>query len=440
MAGVIETPALRGLLRFGTGAGIVAGERDLEVCLARVRPGGARQLGVLRIENYRERPASEWGREYAEFLARHEGSHLAAWLVLPRHEVVVRHVRLPGVTDKDAPAAIAFQLDSLHPFASEEATHDFRRVGRSGSFCVAVAERRTIGFFTALFAEAGVKLAGMTFSGSAVFVSARLYGPPPAGFVAVRRVEDTGEPAVEVYGESPAYPLFSAVFDTEAERAAALAAAEMRLEPGAPVLAWEEVLPKPADGGEGERAPAAAWAAALAAACPHLGTPVNLLPEAMRAASSRAQYVPAAVLAGSLVLLGAAMIADSAWMDRQYRKTLEAEMARLAPQAQRVEKLDRELAMAVERIQLLESCRRRTRGHLDTVLELNEMIEPPGWLMSLQVAPDQATLWGESPRADELLKKLDSSPRFHSAEFTAPLSRGPAGDVFRIRVKREDGR
>jgi Tfp pilus assembly protein PilN len=167
---------------------------------------------------------------------------------------------------------------------------------------------------------------------------------------------------------------------------------------------------------------------------------VNLLPEAMRAASSRAQYVPAAVLAGSLVLLGAAMIADSAWMDRQYRKTLEAEMARLAPQAQRVEKLDRELAMAVERIQLLESCRRRTRGHLDTVLELNEMIEPPGWLMSLQVAPDQVTLWGESPRADELLKKLDSSPRFHSAEFTAPLSRGPAGDVFRIRVKREDGR
>lgn len=439
---MMDTPALRGLLRFGTGVGIVAGARELEVCLARVRPGGARQMGVLRIEDYRERPASEWGREYAEFLARHEASHLAAWLVLPRHEVVARHVRLPGVTDKDAPAAIAFQMDSLHPFASEEAVHDFRRAGRSGSFCVAVAERRTVDFYTALFSEAGVKLAGMTFSGSAVFVSARLYGPPPAGFVAVRAGEEGGEPVVEVYGESPEYPLFSAVFDGKAERAAALAASEMRLEAGAPVFEWEDVLPRaePKDGGEGERASAAAWAAALAAACPHLGTPVNLLPEPLRAASSRAQYLPAAVLAGSLVLLGAAMIADSAWMDRQYRKTLEAEMARLAPQAQKVEKLDRELASAVERIELLESYRRRTRGHLDAVLELNEMIEPPGWLMSLQVAPDQVTLWGESPRADELLKKLDASPRFHSAEFTAPLSRGAGGDVFRIRVKREDGR
>lgn len=440
MAAVIEMPALRGLMRFGTGAGIVAGAGDLEVCLARVRPGGARQLGALRIENYRERPASEWGREYAEFLAQHDASHLAAWLVLPRLEVVARQVRLPGVTDRDAPAAIAFQLDSLHPFASEDAAHDFRRTGRSGSFCVAVAERRVIDFYTALFSEAGVKLAGMTFSGSAVFVSARLYGAPPAGFVAVREAEEGGEPMVEVYGESPEYPLFSAVFDGKAERAAALAAAEMRLGADAPVLAWEDVLPKPAPGGDGERASAAAWAAALAAACPHLGTPVNLLPEELRAASSRAQYVPTAVLAGSLVLLGAAMIADSAWMERQYRKELEAEMARLAPQAQRVEKLDRELASAMERIELLESYRRRTRGHLDTVLELTEMIEPPGWLMSLQVAPDQVTLWGESPRADELLKKLDASPRFSSAEFTAPLSRGAGGDVFRIRARREDGR
>ncbi|MGQ9919424.1 MAG: PilN domain-containing protein, partial [Bryobacteraceae bacterium] len=182
-----------------------------------------------------------------------------------------------------------------------------------------------------------------------------------------------------------------------------------------------------------------AWAAALAAACPPLGTPGNLLPEALRASSSRAQYVPTAVLASALALLGVAMIADSAWMDRQYRMRLEAEMARLAPAAQEVEKLDRQLAAAVKRIELLEGYRRRTRTSLDTLLELTGMIEPPGWLMSLQMAADQVTLWGESPRADELLKKLDASPRFHSAEFTAPLSRGAGGDVFRIRARREEG-
>lgn len=442
MAAVIEAPAVRALLRFGTGVGIVAEERDLEICLARVRPGGARLLGSLRIENYRERRASEWGAEYSRFLARHQASHLAAWLVAPRPEVIVRQIRLPGVADKEAVAAVAFQLDSLHPFSSEEILHDFRRIGRTAAFSVAVAEQRVIDFYTALFAEAGVKLAGITFSGSAVFVSSRLYGQPPAeGFLAVREAASAAGPAVEIYGESPACPLFSAIFDEPRGRAATLAAAELRLGPDAPVLAWEDLLPKPAPSGPpAEPAPSpVAWAAALAAACPHLGAPLNLLPPAMRAASSRAQYAPTAALATVLLLLGAAMAADGLWMDRQYRKTLEAEMARLTPQAQRVEKLDREMAAAVQRIELLEGFRRRTRSHLDTVLELNNMIEPPGWLQSLQVTPEQASLWGESPRADELLKKLEASPRFQAAEFTAPLSRGPAGDVFRIRVRREDG-
>ncbi len=442
MAAVIESPALRTLLRFGSGAGIVAGERDLDVCLARVRPGRAGVAGLLRIENYRERPASEWGREYAAFLAKHQASHLAAWLVLPRQEVIVRHLRLPGVADRDAAAAVAFQLDSLHPFASGEVLHGFRRIGRTASFCVAVAEQQVIDFYTALFAEAGVKLAGITFSGSAVFVSARLYAPPPAeGFLAVRETEAAAGPSVEIYGESPACPLFSAVFDQPRERAAALAAAELRLGPEAPVLAWEELLPKPAADGPaaGPALSPEAWAAALAAACPHLGATVNLLPPAMRAASSRAQYAPTAVLAAVLVLLGAAIAADGLWMERQYRRLLEAEMARLTPQAQHVEKLDREMAAAVQRIELLEAFRRRTRSHLDALLELNNMIEPPGWLLSLQVTPEQASLWGESPRADELLKKLEASPRFQGAEFTAPLSRGAAGDVFRIRARREDG-
>jgi hypothetical protein len=438
LTGMIEAPAVRALLRFGTGAGIAIEGEHLEVRLARVRPGGARLAGRLRIENYRDRPASEWGREYAAFLAAHQASHLAAWLVLPRHEVIVRHLRLPGVSDEDAPAAIAFQLDSLHPFGNEEIVYDFRRAGRTASFVVAIAERRVIDFYAALFAEAGVKLAGLTFSGSAVFVSARLYQPPPAGgFLAARVLEEAREPLVEIYGESPAYPLFSAVFDAPPERAAALAAAELRLEADAPRTGWADILPKAA--GEPEAVSPAAWAAALAAACPQLGSPLNLLPPGLRAASSRAQYVPAAVLATALVLLAGALWAESAWAEREYRKALEAEAARLAPQAQLVEKLDRELAQSVQRIELLNSYRGRTRGHLDILLELTQMIEPPGVLNSLQITPDQVSLWGESGKADELLKKLEASPRFAGAEFTAPLTRGASGDIFRIRARREGG-
>lgn len=437
LAGLWEAPAIRALARLGTGVGIAVEGSDLEVCVARVRPGRARLAGRLRVERFRERPATEWGRQYASFLASQQASHLASWLVLPRQEVIVRHVRLPGVADADAPAAVAFQLDALHPFGEEEVAHDFQRAGRSASFTVAVAERRVIDFYTALFAEAGVKLAGLTFSGSAVFHASRLYGAPPAeGVLAVRRMEEGPEPVVEVYGESPAYPLFSAVFETGVERAAALAAAELRLAPEVERREWGDLLPKP-EGGEGPVA-AAAWAAALAAACPHLGAPLNLLPAALRAASSRAQYVPTAVLAGALALLGGAMAAENLWAGREYAKVLEAEAARLMPEAQRVERLDRELARAVQRVEALDRFRRRTAEHLEILMELTEMIEPPGMLNSVQITPEQVSLWGESEKADELLKKLESSPRFRGAEFTAPLTRGTAGDVFRIRARREE--
>jgi len=435
---LLATPALRTLLRFGTGVGIAVEGSALDVCLVQVRPGRARLLAQTRIEGFRERAASDWGRELASFLDSRQASHLAAWLVIPRHEVIVRHIRLPGVSDADAPAAIAFQLDSLHPFGNEEILHDFQRAGRTASFTLAVAERRLIDSYAALFAEAGVKLAGLTFSGSAVFVSARLYAPPPSGgFVAVRALEPEPAPLVEIYGESPAWPLFSAVFDAPPERAAALAAAEMRLEADAAPRSWREILPMPA--GEDPPANPAAWAAALAAACPHLGQPLNLLPPALRAASSRVQYIPTAVLAAALALLAGSLFVENAWAERQYLKILDAEAAKLAPQAQRVERLDRELAASMERIERLDAYRRRTRGHLDILLELTRMIEPPGMLMSLQITPDQVLLWGETEKADELLKKLEDSPRFAGAEFTAPLTRGQSGDVFRIRARREGG-
>lgn len=438
LARILDRPALRAMLRFGTGVGIAVEHGCLEVCVVRVRPGSARLTGCLQIERFRERPASEWGAEMASFLESHQAAHLAAWLVIPHEEVVVRSLRLPGVSDEDAPAAIAFQLDSLHPFGEEEIVYGFQRAGRTPFFAVAVAQRRTIDFYAALFAEAGVRLAGLTFSASAFFVSSRLFHTPakPA-FLALRVISEAPEPSVEIYGESPAHPLFSAVFDAAPERAAALAAAELRLDPGTAPVAWEEILPQPPDRSRLPSPPA--WAAALAAACPYLGQPLNLLPPALRATSSRAQYLPAAVLAALLVLLGGALLAENAWADRQYMKLLEAEAARLTPQAQLVEKLDRELASTMQRIELLTSYRRRTRAHLDILLELTRIIEPPGMLVSLQVTPDSVILQGESGKADELLRKIEDSPLFSGAEFTAPLTRGQSGDVFRIRARREGG-
>jgi len=441
----LRAPFLRQIFRFGAGVGLVAGETDLEVAVVRVRPGGARLLAALRIHDFRERPAAEWGAEYGEFLQKHSAGHLAALVVLPRHEVIVRQVRLPGVADEDASSAIRFQLDALHPFREDEVVSDFRRAGRSDAFVVAIAERRHIDFYTALFAEAGIKLAGFTFSGGAVFPSVRLFAEPPStGLLAVDGLHAGAEAPVEIYGESSSHPLFSAQFDVPAERAASLAAAEMRLEPGVETRDLAEVLPAwqsaPEDldfSDAGKSRIALVWATGLAAACPRLGSPVNLLPAEFRTVSSRAVYVPTIVLSVILALLATGLIVQRSVMDSRYTALLRAEVSKLAPVARQVETLDSRINESSRRIQQLEEFRRRTKGHLDIVLELTQTLAPPAYISALQIDQKSVTIAGEIEQADTLLKKLDASPRFAGSEFTMPLARSATGELFRIRTNRE---
>jgi Tfp pilus assembly protein PilN len=438
-------PWLRTLVRFGTGAGIVVGEKDLTAHLARVRPGGTRLMAALRIANFRERPAAEWGAEYSAWLKTNQAKHLAALVVLPRHEVIVRQVQLPGVADQDAEAAIRFQLDGLHPFPEGEVVHAFQRAERTETFVVAIAQRPVIDLYTALFAEAGIPLAGLTFSGGAVFPSLRLFEAPPAdGLMAVPGLAAGLGECYELYGESPSCRLFSAEFEVPLERATALAAAEMRLAPGAEPRDLMELLPKWAMAPEdtdfseaGVSRLALPWAAALAAACPRLGTPVNLLPLELRTLSSRAAYVPTIILGVILVLLTGALLLRRSWMEQRYSGLLAGEQQRLEPRAKQVALLDKQIADASERMQLLDGYRKQTKTNLDIVLELTQTLPAPAWVMSLQIDPKQVIIAGETEQADSLLKKLDASPRLAGSEFTTALARTSSGEIFRIKANRE---
>ena len=103
----------RRLLALGTGVGIEIGAEELRVVLARVRPGGVAILGHATIGGFRERPAAEWGAEYAGFLKSLGAGHLAATALLPRSEVIVRQLSLPGVSNRDLGAAIQY-LSLIH--------------------------------------------------------------------------------------------------------------------------------------------------------------------------------------------------------------------------------------------------------------------------------------------------------------------------------------
>ena len=438
MAFAAFNPELKRWLALGTGVGIEVRDRDLRVVAARVRPSGVRVLGAAIIERFRERPAAEWGAVYAEFLKRLGLSHVAATVLLPRREVVLRVLALPGVPARELAAAIGFQIEALHPYPEEEAVWAWSRLQDGASVLIAVTRRQTISGYAGLFAEAGVKAASLTVFAASLYSALRLLGrPPQGGFLALYE----GEEGVEAYGESPARPVFSAEFPPGWERAAAMAAAELRLDGADRVVRLEDVLPKAKTfpSGFDLSAFAPAYAAALHGACRRLSLGLNLLPPEHRAAASRLIYAPTVALLVLAVAAGIALAAVRPIEDRRYLAALQAEIARLEPEARKAGELDRQIETARGRARVLDAFRRRSKADLDLLADLTRRLEPPAWVSQMEMTRDAVNLAGEAEQASALLKLLDESPLLRNSEFTMPIARVGGAEVFRIRSQREGG-
>ncbi len=424
-------------LAVGAGIGIEIGERDLRVTVARVRPGSARILGSAVIAGFRERAAAEWGKVYNDFV-RHSGAgHLSATVLLPRRDVILRTLALPNLSRADMASAIRLQIDSLHPFPEEEAAWVWARLNSQGAVLVAIARRDTLSRYVELFSEAGIRSSAFTVSAPALYSAMRLLATPPESFVALGAAE--GE--LEIYGESPAKPVFSAAFDLPPERAASLAAADLRLDRGVEPVELASLLPRPSS------APAdydlsrnaLPYAAALAAACPRLALPVNLLPPENRISHSRLRYVPTAallvLLAGSL----AALASITPIEDRRYMAALQSEIRNLAPQAARAAELDKAIEAVRSRSRTIDSFRQRSKADLDALAELTRLLPESTSLASLELTRQFAILAGTSEQAAPLLHTIDDSPLFSGSKFTIPLVRSGTGEQFRIQAEREEG-
>jgi Tfp pilus assembly protein PilN len=432
--------ALRQWLAFGTGVGIEVCEQELRVTIVRVRRSETAVLGSATVTDYKTRPAAEWGAELATFLRQVGTAHIAATVLLPRRDVIVRTLVLPGVSDRDLESAIRLQIDSLHPFSEDEVYFSWARIPKTPSVLVGIARREIVDQFSSLFAEAGIKVAAFTFSAAAIYSAVRLMGAPrPEGFVVVHE----GEREIEVYGESPARPIFSATFPAVGARALALAKSELRLEPEVEPVSFAELLPKPAvfppnhDPGSPEFVRnAIPYATALAGACPWLSVDGNLLPAERRRAHSRVRLIPTFALGTILLLMLGALAAQSRWADSRYLGVLQHEIRRFEPQARKVDTIDKAITETRNRTQALDDFRRRAKQDMDALAEITKLIPPPGWVGNLEMDRQNIQIAGEAEQAAGFLKALDNSPLFEKSEFTMPITRTPTGEAFRIRAVR----
>jgi Tfp pilus assembly protein PilN len=429
---------LRKLLAFGSGVGLEIGAKDLEVVVTRVRPNKIQVLGRLTVEDYATRPAAEWGAQYTRFLKASGAERLSATVLLPRREVIVRQISLPGVAAKDIEGAIRFQLDSLHPYGEDEVVWGWSPLAYGGVL-VGIVPRSIVQRYVALFNEAGVAARSFTFSAAAVHSAIRFNGAGLAGgFVALSR-SATG--AVEVYGESPSRPLFSAEFELVPERATMLALSELRLAPDTAPKTLEEMLPAPVVNPiENDLSRnALPYATALSGACPRFAPAANLLPPEHRRFNSRAVFVPTMVLAALLLLVAGSMAVYASWSEKQYLKQIDSQIAALEPLYKRADFLDKETAHTRARAQLLDQFRKQTRTDLDALNELTRLLEPPAWSNNIDLARDTVRISGEAPQTAPLLKILDASPFFEKTEIQMSAPRA-SGETFQIRTNRRRGK
>jgi Tfp pilus assembly protein PilN len=429
----------RKLLAFGSGVGLEIGSKDLEVAVTQVRPNKIRVLGRLTVEDYATRPAAEWGAQYTRFLKASGAERLSATVLLPRREVIVRQIALPGVAAKDIEGAIRFQLDTLHPYGEDEVVWGWSPLAYGGVL-VGIVPRAIVQRYVALFDEAGIVVRSFTFSAAAVHAAIRFNGAglAGAGFVALSR-SATG--AVEVYGESPSRPLFSAEFQLAPERATMLALSELRLAPDTAPKTLEEMLPAPVVNPiENDLSRnALPYATALSGACPRFAPAANLLPLEHRRSNSRAVFIPTMVLAALLLLVAGSMAVYASWSEKQYLKQIGSQIAALEPLYKRADWLDKQTSHTRARAQLLDQFRKQTRTDLDALNELTHLLEPPAWSNNIDLARDSVRIAGEGPQTAPLLKILDASPFFEKTEIQMSAPRA-SGETFQIRTSRRRGK
>lgn len=429
------TGEFRKWLSFGAGIGVEVRGDDLAVTVVRVRPREVRIVAATTITGFRRRPAAEWGAEYQEFLSRHGCAHLAATVLLPREQIIVRQLSLPGVADKDLGSAVSYQVDSLHPFPEEEVVYAWARLPGTPVVLVGITHRKTAEEYTTLFSEAGLRAAAFTFSAAVFYSALRTLTAPPDSFLVL---EPHGE-EWEAYGESPSRPIFSATFDLPRERAAALAAAELRLPPETQPFRLLELLPAPVGTPEAWNLNdcVASYATALAGACPWLALSANLLAPEHRRRNSRTVYIPTAVLAALLLVMLGALGVVSGMVERDYQAAIQEEIGRYTRQAARVRELEAEIEQLRARRDLLRGFYSRTRLDLGVLLDLTNLLAPPAWLQNLDISRSEVRFSGEAAEAGKLLEIIDSSPLLRNSEYTSPISASGDLERFSIRALRE---
>ncbi len=476
---------------LGANIGIAIRGKDLEVVCLRGRWRSLVVTGFLRLEDYQARPVAEVAAQYQRFRREHHALATSATVALPRGAGLIRTLELPAEVAPNLAQAVAYQVDSLHPFEEGAVYFDYSLLPRSSApaaggpgaagrlrVAVVLVEKKALDPLYDWLCRAGIDVAAFTLSTAGLYQAlAGASGPAAANGQAGRRpvvLLDQRDETTEILGIAPdgAFCSREAPAGAPLDREVQFCAAELRLKPeeaprliftgsGAAipieggevtrleqdVVALPEVRPATRSAGSGPdfrlREHFPGYAAALAGlerrlpgSAPAAGLRWNLLPAGKRIYRSQWAHAAAYVLAALLVALGAAWLLTAAVQDRLYASWLDGRARALRPRVEQLDKLDSRQKALLARLEVLNGQQQDIARKLEAWQELTRLLPPPGWLQMLHFTENQVVAQGVAESASALLQAVNQSPHFTQAEFVGAISKNNEGrEVFHVRMR-----
>jgi Tfp pilus assembly protein PilN len=468
-----------------TSLGVSVQGEVLRLALASRRFSRVKVLGLLTVNDFRQRPAADVRKEVSDFLKGKKADALRCVLAVPRHEVIVRQIELPKEAEANLAKVVEYQLVNLLPLEDAAICYDY---------CVAKhgAESKTLQITIFLVLKPIVEQHIKSCEGLGLKVDRII--PTSVGlanyFLMSHHYVKTSNALIGYWADRRCEVLgllnrgfsFSREFRlTDGESRSEMIKREGEFFRGQARLREDTVLDvfisgqtqdmEPVDGGElgiedkrfkirhlaqpqvlGAEAQRTAFrgnkvqdhllalASALSGLKKTVPVSVNLLPPEKRVQRSGRALVPTYVLLAINLALALLLILRKPIQQQAFSSQLSREATRLEPEVKKTRAVEKQITDLQRRTDLLAGFKKSNSTALDVLNELSKILPKNTWVFDLNMKNQAVDIYGASEAAAALPQILDNSPYFKEAEFIGSITKDGSGkEIYRIRMKMESG-
>ena len=446
----------------------------------------SRQLNSIQIRDlltlsaWQEKSLPDLKSEVTKFLKRNKTSELAAVLSLPRREVVVRQLTLPGDAQSNLAKVLEYQIANLLPAEDALVVYDYsvakyERNAASLSVTVFLAMRSLLEKHLQICEGLGIKVvrvvpAGVALTNTLALLSEHIRsknvlflqfsnrgyevtGASDQRLVAWREAELGAD-------ESLADSLITEVaFFRSQARLVEDAPLDVFIS-GAPDSAGDldagalkvkcHTLFRPQDLGLNVGGSVVnsrqlqdhlnSLSAGISGLRSKVPEPTNLLPPERRVQKRGWQHVTTYGLLAVNCLLTLAVAIRGRVQDGRYSSRLDQEINRLEPEVRKVRNVEDQLAQLIRRVDFLAGFKELNPEVLQALAELSKVLPKHTVVSDLSFKEGIIQISGLSGEAASLPQVIENSPLFREVEFVSAITRSslaPDKEGYRITMKLE---